>query len=204
MALRLSLLALLLAPLLASSAEAWPRGPRVVRGLAGDPPLVLDLRHPPKLAARARVETLDRVVACARKRLPCRGASCEVYARLGRGPVRLSQAVARGIGACRERAFLLSAMLGEAGVRHRVRYGLRYDATGNPGTERHAWVEARVDGRRWLLDPAFCSFALPIDRVAVAEELRGGRIRNTEGARAGDAIYVPVGAPRYDRPGERP
>jgi hypothetical protein len=74
---------------------------------------------------------------------------------------RLSTATRTRFGVCKERAFLLSEMLAEGGIRGKVVHGHLFDQAGQFLGE-HAWVEARLDGQRVLLDPAAPK---PIDRI---------------------------------------
>lgn len=228
---------------LASTAGAAPsRTWSTVRGVNGDPDLVLDLgrdlsRYPlhrvrgssrsvppqplsavekvrldARRIARASslgpVEALDRFVNIARAQFPCTGAAgneactCEArYAKVNgqAGTARLSRYVERHVGVCREKAFLVSAMLREMGVRHRVRYGLLYDHQGRPASDRHAWVEAQVGAQAWLLDPSFANVALPLNRAAMSEELPGGAVRNVRGIVTPDFFYAPDAQPTIMR-----
>jgi len=174
----------LLLATLATSAEArggagrWP----VVRGCTTQPDLQLDLGR--QLTGRraagwlqpiekARLDArrvgrsslpfskkLERWIAIVRKRLPVdpteqRYVALNQKQRTRPGYARLSEHVAKRAGTCRERAFLLRALLREAGQPARVVYGSIYlmDRHGEILEGRdHAWVELGGRARR-LLDP---------------------------------------------------
>lgn len=168
-------------------------------------PLWLDSLEKVRLDARriglaSKLDTgqqLERFIHIVRHRMPLTPEAESRYEQISHNQVkrwgqsRLSQYNEKRVGICRERAFLLQTMLKEIGIAAKVRYGVLYDNDNNY-LDGHAWVEANVKNRRYLLDP---STSAPIQlrkTVSIDEQMPDGRVRRVNGAQTSDFLYVPT------------
>jgi transglutaminase-like putative cysteine protease len=161
----------------------------------------LDARRLLRASSLAPRAALARLVRIVQQRLPY--ADEATYQRLGErelarhGVPRLSEYVRARVGLCRERAFLLAALLREGGLPARVRYGVAYDRA---GTDRggHAWVETRQGGRLVRLDPNVPQpVVLRPRQLPVEEVLADGRRRRVTAMRSRYLLYVPTADLKY-------
>lgn len=157
----------------------------------------LDARRIGLASSLSPEEKVSRFVAIVRHRMP---STFHLRARYQRasdsqvrrwGVTRLSEFSRKRVGLCRERSFLLKAMLEEAGINARVRYGVLYDETGHY-VDGHAWVEATLDGRRLLIDPSSSCPIQPLRTVPVEEQMPDGHLRRVRAAQTSGFTYVPT------------
>jgi hypothetical protein len=158
----------------------------------------LDARRIGLASTLSTEEKLGRLVAIVRHRMPSTLDVADRYARAsGRqlarhGVTLLSTYVTERVGVCRERAFLLQALLAELGIRANVRYGVQYDSA-DAYVDAHAWVEASVEGRRLIIDPSRRDPIQPRRTVSIREVLPDGRQRRVTAVQTADLLYVPTG-----------
>jgi hypothetical protein len=150
------------------------------------------------LASRLTPEArLDRLVAIVLHRMPLAPEAMARYERVSEaqvrrwGGARLSELTLRRAGICRERAFLLKALLDELSIPARVRYGVLYDSASRY-IGGHVWVEATLGGRRVLLDLSRSRPIQPKRTVLIEEEMPDGPSRQVRAARTSEFIYVPT------------
>jgi hypothetical protein len=162
----------------------------------------LDARRIVFASSLDRPRQLERLVAVVQHRLPL--SSDARYERISRaevaqlGEARLSRLVAGRAGLCRERAFLLAALLKETGTAARVRYGVLYDRE-QRYLGGHAWVEATLDGERRILDPSLPAWMPPARPLLVSEEVAGGGSRRVRALATPDLLYLPTPDLRMER-----
>ena len=202
----------------ASAPSPLVAAPRTVLGLDGQANLRLDYRADPRpgrtrlpplekarldarrIAAAPRLgleDRLRRLVAIAEKRLPARDDGLARYRRSTARQLRregvtlLSTFVRERTGVCRERAFLLHGLLREARVPSRVVYCEVYDARDRYRGD-HAYVEARLPGRRFVLDPLSPTPVQQLRRVEVEQYTGGERCRRRAAITDQGWLYLPT------------
>jgi len=164
----------------------------------------LDARRIAFASKLTRAQQLQRFIAIVQHRLPPGPSEDARYEAISQaevsrsGEARLSRYVAQRSGRCRERAFLLSAMLREAGIPAAVRYGVVFDSE-QRYAGGHAWVEAALDGERRLLDPSMFGSAEPMPAVRPVVQDVGGVGRRVTTLQTRDLTYVPTHDLRFDR-----
>ena len=157
----------------------------------------LDARRLLRASHLSPLDQIARLVAIVRQRMPDQSMTSYDAFAASSTTMRLSVATKRRIGICRERSFLLAAMLKEGGLRARVRYGKVYDNGEDLGG--HAWVETQVDGHSVRLDPSMPSFVAVDPQTTFVHEQRLDGTTHGVHATTGDGalLYVPTHDLRY-------
>jgi hypothetical protein len=157
----------------------------------------LDARRISLASRLSPEEKVGRFVAIVQRRMPStfhlRARYLRASDRQARlwGVTRLSEFSRKRTGLCRERAFLLKAMLDEAAISARVRYGVLYDSAGRY-VDGHAWIEATLEGRRLIIDPSSSHPIQPIQTVLVEEQMPDGHLRRVRATQSSGLTYVPT------------
>jgi hypothetical protein len=145
-------------------------------------------------------QKLSRLVEITKNRFPFTEAAEERVEKMASqessaGLAQLSAHAAKKAGVCRDRAFLMQTMLSENGIDAKVRYGVLYGKKSAKGKfnylDGHAWVEAKVEGKKLLIDPSVPDPVQAVHIQSTKEEI-GGKTRSVAARAMGQFLYLPT------------